>query len=198
MALELFARGGDLASTAEKTGRRWVSLVGGSNRELEEFRGCALPRLQAIAKGQSAACETDYVVEGQDTARPTLPIVLSLGAALANFDPTQEYPQLVVEPAEEGLAEYLERILSADGFLITEPADGKRVRGRSLDGTSNAVILGPEEFLDSTFLAEVASRDLAPQTRAVTVYYFRAADDVSDMVIDPKIGLRRVPMELRV
>ncbi len=194
--IELFGRGGDLAATALKTGRRFVSLCGGQEQERDDFRSCALPRAGAIVGGLEASLPSGLVVPGRDSVARTLGfVVLEVGEPVAVFDRTLEYPRLHLPVGSADDPGWLASLLAADGFVVTITDQG--VLGRSFDGTSLAMVLPPSVFLDSATVSDVVS-GLSPDVGNLAIYHFRSTEDVNPRRMDHRVSLRRVPMDMRV
>ena len=197
VVLELSGQSGDLASVALKRGRRFISLSGESERDMRLVERCALPRLRAVVDGKDLdlgetkgeiRMRTDAFIPyegggGFASAR--------LGDWLIERAPDEDFPRLNREAVQEAAAA-MSLVLTAEGFV---PSESDEVDGVSLDGRSAAIVIPPDQFLSPERLAEIVSKTVGDFQR-VSVYYFRATDDLDPLALEGPIVLRRVPSEL--
>lgn len=181
VVLEVFGRAGDLAATAVRLGRRFVMLAGGSPTDIELVDKAAAPRI---------AHEIDEINNqgGSESQRASY-LRLRVGDPVASLERGDEIPTLNPEYPSSKLPA---AILAAEGFI---PATGSaNIDGVSFTGDECAIVLEPEEFLNPSSLAEIASNVPSDFDRVV-VYFFRSANDL-EVSFDERLVLRRVPMDL--
>jgi hypothetical protein len=198
VALELFLRSADLAAVALKTGRTFIGLAGAAALDRQVATECAIPRLEAVATGREAillpASETSESkreeflrLQGQGGF-----LVMEWDGVLATRLPGEEHSRLNDLAADS--SRLMSRILNAEGYLGYSK-QGMRGLARSWDGSREAVVLPPNEFLDQ------ATASLFASTRtgevSLTVYYFRSTEDFAPELI-PSVTFRRVPSDLAI
>jgi DNA methylase len=191
--VELFARSGDLAAVALKTGRPFVALGGASDLDHRAIEGCCVPRLRAIVdRREPVALDEAQVVGVPDAAVVRGFTYGHTSNAVATQQPeTDEFPRLVRDqyPGDGSLSR---AILTSQGYLLEADDTGMATGVAPGDG-GRAVALDPQVFLDGTLAAELVS---AAEARPLVVYYFRASEDFDPRAFESVATFKRVPMDL--
>lgn len=105
--------------------------------------------------------------------------------------PNEDTPVLSPELSTD--ASLRDSIVAAEGFVTAD--ERSEVDGVTLDGRAAAVVLGADEFLTSSRVAEAWSQ-LSGRFDKLSIYYFRSTDDIDDTILPRGILLKRVPMDL--
>lgn len=198
--LQVFGDAGDLTAVALKSGRRGIHLAGEGERSDRLVRGLVLPRLRTVAAG---ADTREALLDG--SSRPLRPDAISLtssqggsimtasvGPWLAARKKVEEESTFNVE-AYEDAAELRGAVLTAQGFL---PETGEaEIDGLALDGRGAAVYLGPRDVLTPERLSRIVSSTLLDHGR-LTIYYFRASEDLDLTDVASPVTCRRLPFDL--
>lgn len=183
--VEVFGRSADLAGSAMKLGRRAV-LTAGTGEPDEALRDeLALPRLRTIVEGADPDLDGEHASDHQGPNGLQHYVVGREDLAVLQRPSEQPHlsPDLPVDDCREP-------VLIAEGYLVDS---AHPQLGMSWDGDEVALVLEPGEFLTLPLLARLA--DDHPSSR-VTIYYFRASDDLDGTDLPERVSLKRVPMDL--
>lgn len=197
LVLEVFGQAGDLAAVALKRERRFLMLSGGSKRARSLMDGCAIPRLRAVVDGLD--CNLDQKAENiRMRADAYIPfygggsfVTADLGPVVYERRLGDDLPTLSFFSNDTDGQPLEEAVLTAHGFL---PLDGD-FSGRSLDGSTGAIFVDPEEYLTPEKAAEFASRLLESYERGL-ILYFRASEDFDASRLSTQVVSVRVPFEV--
>lgn len=199
--IELFCKAGDLSSVALKSGRRFLAFPGGGHQERIDFEQCALPRLKAVLNGDALAAVNDYVVAKPSADQRSDGVwTLELGDPVAE----RASPLDPVELVENGRDFFftLRDVVAASGFVV-EPEvrqvdDHSKVLlvGRSVEGDRLAYGVAATDYLQASHVASVAST-LPESCVEATIFYFRSIDVDRLTIVDTRVRLCRIPVEMR-
>jgi hypothetical protein len=193
-ALELFCQVGDLVSVGLKTGNPIISFVGNSDRDVQLMNSCVLPRIRAVVDGRDAGLENidGKIKLAQDAYIPYSGggrfAVGSVGEWLFEQGKDDEYPRMNREYAE--IRQFGLALLTSRGYFPSD--DG--FTGASEDGR-RAIILSPDEYLNSTKAAGLISESL---DKHLEVFYFMSEDDFDGSMSTERVIFRRIPFELGI
>ena len=192
LVIEVGGDSGDLSAVATKRGRRWVALRGDDDRSVGLTYDCVVPRLEAVVTGSEAE------VAASDGVPLALPYeaggrfnVAALGPELARRDREDDLVLLNADLDDAALAE---AVLTASGFLPVDAGD--LVHGVEPYGKGVSVFVPPHEFLTADLLAEIVSEVRPATDRRLTVFYFRADDELDIASLPFFVDCRRVPYEM--
>jgi hypothetical protein len=198
--LEVISSTADLAATALKAGRHFVSLQGFAPRDVAVTAACALPRLKAIIAGEDQNLE-ERAPEIRLSAGAYVPF--GGGGNFASADVGKELAFLLAGEDQASLSDEVEHmteadliaaVLTAEGYL--PPHAGQRF-AFGIDGRGRALVVPPSAYLTPELAAEVASdNDERTEDQATTIYYFRAIENIDESLFGGRIALRRVPFDL--
>lgn len=192
LVIEVGGDSGDLSAVATKRGRRWVALRGNDDRSVEFTEECVVPRLVAVVSGgERQAAASDGVPLALPYDGGGRFNVASLGPWLARRDRDDDLVVLNPDLDDAALAE---AVLTASGFLPVDTGD--LVHGVEPYGSGVSVFLRPSEFLGSELLAEIVSEVRPAVDRRMTIFYFRADDDLDIAALPFFVNCRRVPYEM--
>lgn len=200
LVLELFGASADMAAIALKRQRRFVLLGGAADRDLDMFRGCALPRLRAVVDGRDKDLH-EQVSEIRMRADAYIPYdgggsftTARMGEWIVERRKREELATLNL--SAYGDPEVLQRgILTAEGFV---PTSLTMTFGISLrDEGAAAVVIPSDQFLTTEVASEWIGR-LLGQFTSVTIYYFRSSADFDTSVLPVGVTSKRVPFDLGI
>jgi hypothetical protein len=179
VALELFARTGDLLAAGISEGYRVVALAGASDLDQAFTAECMVPRAQHVLDSDTVDSH------GEVSLR-----VYSVGRPIAWYAPgLDEHPQLEEHGRTE--SEMNLAVLTSQGFFEDLASDD--ATGSDFFGRTSAVVLGYDDYADALMAAAVMARHPG---HSLAIYYYRGAPDGDTISLSSSASLRRVPMDL--
>jgi DNA methylase/Putative Ig domain len=180
LVVELFARSGDLMSTAVTTNRRSIALFGSSRDDASLLSQCAIPRVRYELNTVGRSGLRHYRLGGPLLMPPPAPGA-SVSITSAYLDDTESL---------------LVAILTSQGFFERTKSEAA-MQGQTADRHQCALVLPPDRFLQQEEVDEFVSIAVASGKKP-TIFYFRAAPDFPTVSSRAGLTLRRVPMDLSI
>lgn len=190
LVLEVFGDTGDLAATAMKRDRQFLELRGTDHRSQQFTQECVLPRLRLVSAGAERAALVDHDVKpGTWLNAETVGAFVSarVGKCLVTRTPGDDMLRIHRDLDDEELRE---AVLTSSGFSSVGGPLLRRLHGPGL-----AAYVGPDQFLTQTLLADLVAL-ASDEQESLTVFYFRASEDLSSIEYESTAVCRRVPYQL--
>lgn len=193
LVIELFGDAGDASVVALKRRRRFLTLRGSEGRSERLTEGCVLPRLRIVACDAEKSALTAAATEVKDDTWVDVGAnasfyVCELGEWLVRHTPGDDVLRVNRGLTDDALRE---AVLTCSGYVSdTQSSLEKRFHGPGV-----AAYIPPDSFLTPTLLGDLVA-EANKIAEPLTVFYFRASEDLDVHADASAVTCRRIPYQL--